>query len=123
MSTVAVDQVFAALSDVTRRHLLERLAAAGSASASSIAQELPISRQAIAKHLPEACILCGWSLGGMMATRLAGLYPLKIKALITLAANVSFVADMQWPDAMAPPTIAKGFDIEAMLDDIFAKWK
>lgn len=51
MSTVAVDQVFAALSDTTRRHLLERLAAVGSASASSIAQELPISRQAIAKHL------------------------------------------------------------------------
>ena len=51
MSTVAVDQVFAALSDATRRHLLERLAVAGSASASSIAQELPISRQAIAKHL------------------------------------------------------------------------
>lgn len=62
--------------------------------------------EAIAKHLPDACVLCGWSLGGMMATRLAGLYPLKIKALITLATNVSFVANTQWPDAMAPDVFA-----------------
>lgn len=51
MSTVAVDQVFTALSDVTRRHLLELLAARGAASASAIARDSSISRQAIAKHL------------------------------------------------------------------------
>ena len=51
MSTVAVDLVFTALSDATRRQLLERLATAGPASASTIAEELPITRQAIAKHL------------------------------------------------------------------------
>jgi pimeloyl-ACP methyl ester carboxylesterase len=62
--------------------------------------------EAIAKYLPEHCVLCGWSLGGMMATRLAGLYPLKIKALITLATNVSFVANMQWPDAMEADVFA-----------------
>lgn len=46
-----VAEVFAALADPTRRQLLERLAQAGGASASAIAKELPISRQAIAKHL------------------------------------------------------------------------
>ena len=51
MSTVAVDLVFAALADATRRQLLERLATQGAASASTIADELPITRQAIAKHL------------------------------------------------------------------------
>lgn len=51
MSTVEVDQVFTALADATRRHLLERLARRGAASASSVAHDLPISRQAIAKHL------------------------------------------------------------------------
>jgi pimeloyl-ACP methyl ester esterase len=61
---------------------------------------------AIAEHLPEACILCGWSLGGMLATRLAGLYPLKIKGLITLASNVSFVANKKWPHAMAADVFA-----------------
>ena len=51
MSTVTVDLVFTALSDATRRHILEVLAAEGAASASAIAQTMPISRQAIAKHL------------------------------------------------------------------------
>ena len=51
MSTVAVDLVFTALADATRRHILEELAAHGSSSSSAIAQNMPISRQAVAKHL------------------------------------------------------------------------
>ena len=51
MSTVAVDQVFAALADATRRQLLEILADQGPASASALSNDLPISRQAIAKHM------------------------------------------------------------------------
>lgn len=43
--------VFAALADPTRRALFERLSAQGPASASSLARELPITRQAISKHL------------------------------------------------------------------------
>ena len=66
--------------------------------------------EAIAKHLPIACILCGWSLGGMLATRLTGLYPLKIKALITLATNLSFVANKHWPHAMAPDVFNEFFE-------------
>ena len=48
---VVVDQVFAALADPTRRQLLEVLATSGGASASGLARQLPVSRQAIAKHL------------------------------------------------------------------------
>ena len=51
MPTVTVDLVFTALADATRRHILEMLAGNGPASASAIASQLPISRQAIAKHL------------------------------------------------------------------------
>jgi DNA-binding transcriptional ArsR family regulator len=43
--------VFAALADPTRRHLVEALAAHGGATATGLAAELPISRQAVAKHL------------------------------------------------------------------------
>lgn len=43
--------VFAALADPTRRELFERLSASGPASASTLAREMPITRQAIAKHL------------------------------------------------------------------------
>ena len=46
----ASDAVFAAIADPTRRHLIEALATRP-ASATSLAAGLPISRQAVAKHL------------------------------------------------------------------------
>ncbi len=45
------EQVFGALADPTRRTILAELAAAGPATATDLAVRLPISRQAIAKHL------------------------------------------------------------------------
>ena len=47
----AVDNVFAALSDRTRRQLLDLLAARGEATATTLAENLPVSRQAVVKHL------------------------------------------------------------------------
>lgn len=46
----ATDAVFSALADPTRRHLIEALAIRP-ASATRLAADLPISRQAVAKHL------------------------------------------------------------------------
>lgn len=43
--------LLAALADPTRRAVFERLNSKGPASASTLASELPVSRQAIAKHL------------------------------------------------------------------------
>jgi len=45
------EQVFAALADPTRRAILAALAADGPATATDLAARLPITRQAIAKHL------------------------------------------------------------------------
>jgi DNA-binding transcriptional ArsR family regulator len=45
------EQVFVALADPTRRGILAALAAQGPATATDLAVRLPISRQAIAKHL------------------------------------------------------------------------
>jgi DNA-binding transcriptional ArsR family regulator len=45
------DVVLAAMADATRRQLLAVLAADGPATASSLADGLPITRQAVAKHL------------------------------------------------------------------------
>ncbi len=47
----AVAEVFAALADPTRRRILDALAAHGEATATVLAAELPVSRQAIVKHL------------------------------------------------------------------------
>jgi DNA-binding transcriptional ArsR family regulator len=44
-------QVFAALADPSRRGILAALAATGPATATDLAAQLPITRQAIAKHL------------------------------------------------------------------------
>ncbi len=45
------DDVFFALGDPTRRQLLEVVSDWGSATATQLAAELPITRQAVAKHL------------------------------------------------------------------------
>jgi DNA-binding transcriptional ArsR family regulator len=45
------EQVFTALADPTRRAILAALAARGPATATDLADCLPVTRQAIAKHL------------------------------------------------------------------------
>jgi DNA-binding transcriptional ArsR family regulator len=60
------DSVFSALSDPSRRRLLETLAGRESASLSELAAQLPVTRQAVSKHLT--------ALGqaGLVASRRAG---------------------------------------------------
>src|SRR5947207_14923079 len=50
-SEAIAEQVFTALADPTRRAILAALAARGPATATDLADRLPITRQAIAKHL------------------------------------------------------------------------
>lgn len=50
-SAQRVDAVFAALSDPTRRAVMDRLSQAGSATPTELAARLPVTRQAVAKHL------------------------------------------------------------------------
>src|SRR5437879_4113094 len=45
------EQVFVALADPSRRAILAELASGGAATATDLAGRLPITRQAIAKHL------------------------------------------------------------------------
>jgi DNA-binding transcriptional ArsR family regulator len=45
------EQVFVALADPTRRAILAALASGGPATATDLADRLPITRQAIARHL------------------------------------------------------------------------
>jgi DNA-binding transcriptional ArsR family regulator len=46
-----VDELWAAVADPTRRRLLDVLLARGDATATALAAELPVTRQAVAKHL------------------------------------------------------------------------
>ena len=45
------NEVFTALADPTRRVIVEALARAGSCTATELASDMPITRQAVAKHL------------------------------------------------------------------------
>ncbi|HZE50056.1 MAG TPA: metalloregulator ArsR/SmtB family transcription factor [Jatrophihabitantaceae bacterium] len=48
---MSVDHVFTALADPTRRQLLEALGRRPACSATTLASEVPVSRQAVVKHL------------------------------------------------------------------------
>ena len=50
-----IGPVFSALSDANRRHLVETLARRESATLRELAAELPVSRQAVSKHLAALC--------------------------------------------------------------------
>jgi DNA-binding transcriptional ArsR family regulator len=47
----ALDELWAAVADPTRRQLLDVLLAQQEATATALARELPVTRQAVAKHL------------------------------------------------------------------------
>ena len=49
--TRSLDDVFGALADPTRRQVLRRLVADGPTTATVLARDLPITRQAVVKHL------------------------------------------------------------------------
>jgi len=48
-----VDAVFEALADPSRRYLVERLASLGESTPTELARELPMTRQAVSKHLDQ----------------------------------------------------------------------
>ena len=51
MSTRVDDDLWAAIGDPTRRRMLDLLLAAGHGTATTLSQQLPVTRQAVAKHL------------------------------------------------------------------------
>lgn len=56
---------------------------------------------AIIQHLPEKCVLVGWSLGGLVAQKVAILAPDKLAGLVTIASTPRFIAGPCWPGIAA----------------------
>lgn len=64
--------------------------------------------KALTEVLPEGCIVCGWSLGSMLALHAASLSPQRFKKLILIGSTPSFAQRDDWPCAK-PPALLKTF--------------
>jgi DNA-binding transcriptional ArsR family regulator len=97
MTAAGAGEVLAALADPTRRQLLDRLATHGAASATVLAKEFPVSRQAVVQHLAvlDAAGLVGPSRHGREVRY--GLHPDRLKAT---AAWLTALAG-RWEDRLA----------------------
>lgn len=51
MSARIDDDLWSAIGDPTRRRMLDQLLATGAGTATSLSEQLPVTRQAVAKHL------------------------------------------------------------------------
>ena len=91
------DAVFEALGDPTRRRLLALLGERGEASATELARELPVSRQAVQKHLG--------TLGhaGLVGTRRAGREVLYRSTPAAMSEAMAWMAEVgaQWDERLA----------------------
>jgi pimeloyl-[acyl-carrier protein] methyl ester esterase len=70
---------------------------------------------AVADAMPPGAILCGWSLGGLMAQRLAQRDPGCVRALALVGATPCFVEREDWPAAMSTAAFVQ-FE-SGLLDD------
>lgn len=65
--------------------------------------------------LPDGVILCGWSLGGLLAMQAALLEPARVARLILVGSTPSFAQRDDWTPAQ-PPSVLAGF-AEAVASD------
>lgn len=71
----------------------------------------------VASALPETCLLCGWSLGGMLALRLARLRPAQVRGLVLIATTPRFCAGGDWLHGSLPDDL-DGFAAELDADPV-----
>lgn len=92
-----LEPVFDALSDPTRRQVIERLAVAGGLTPTEIASELPVTRQAVSKHLnalSEAGLVASERLGREVRYTLT---PRPMSHLVTWLADIG----AEWDERLA----------------------
>ena len=104
--------VVGSLAQRFRVHLIE-LAGYGKApgNEASFAQ----TTQQLVESLPAGSILCGWSLGGLLAQHAAWLAPQQLSRLVLVASTPSFTQRGDWPQAQ-PRVLVDSFSA-ALADD------
>ncbi len=61
----------------------------------------------VAGVMPENAHVLGWSLGGLVALRLALTHPARVRSVITTGTSPRFTSAPDWPAAMAPEVLEK----------------
>jgi ArsR family transcriptional regulator, cadmium/lead-responsive transcriptional repressor len=97
MAVDPTDAVFSALSDGTRRSLLALLGSEGEASATDLARQLPVSRQAVQKHLGQL------EDAGLVSARRAGREVLFRPTPAPMSDAMAWMAEVggQWDDRLS----------------------
>lgn len=96
MTEERVGAVFAALADPTRRSVVQSLSGGSTVTASRLAQDLPITRQAVAKHL------AALNRAGLVATERKGreMHYRLTPAPLADAASWMAAVGAQWDDRL-----------------------
>ena len=68
-------------------------------------EDLDAVVDAVAECVPEGASVCGWSLGGLVAIRLATRHPARAAVLALVSTSPCFVQRDGWPHAMARETL------------------
>jgi pimeloyl-[acyl-carrier protein] methyl ester esterase len=74
-------------------------------SAAVVPSTLDEAAAAIERKLPPEAIVCGWSLGGLLAQRIAQRRRAALRALVLASSTPCFVQRPDWPHAMMPATL------------------
>jgi pimeloyl-[acyl-carrier protein] methyl ester esterase len=61
---------------------------------------------ALAAAHPGPCLLCGWSMGGMVAQAWAARHPAQVRGLVLVGTSPAFVNRPGWDRGMAPEVLA-----------------
>ncbi|ESP91849.1 pimeloyl-ACP methyl ester esterase BioH [Pseudoalteromonas luteoviolacea] len=62
---------------------------------------LDVIVESLSNRIQPNSIVIGWSLGGLVATKLATLYPEKVASLVLVSSNAQFCEDEEWPGIKA----------------------
>lgn len=96
-------ELAARLSDSFRLHLVDL---PGHGHSRSVAfGGLDAAVDAVAGEVPTGALVAGWSLGGLLALRLATRHPARCARLALMGTSPSFVRRAGWPHAMARETL------------------
>jgi pimeloyl-[acyl-carrier protein] methyl ester esterase len=100
------DALLPALAQQYRVHCID-LPGHGRSDPDAAVTHLEQLTNSVAQNVPENALVIGWSLGGLVAIKLA--QQKKLQALVLVSTTPRFVADDSWPHGMSPNVFAQFF--------------